>query len=81
MKLRASTQDRKAFQEDTVSMIDNQRAEGEKLRSHLENDLQYATRSRLIAIMVTISLSTMVAALDLVRTLMDRNRLCRWRNE
>jgi uncharacterized membrane protein len=81
MKLRASTQDRKAFQEDTVSMIDNQRAEGEKPRSHLENDLQYATRSRLIAIMVTISLSTMVAALDLVRTPMDRNRLCRWRNE
>jgi uncharacterized membrane protein len=81
MKLRASTQDRKVFQENTVSMIDNQRAEGEKSRSHLENDLQYATRSRLIAIMVTISLSTMVAALDLVRTPMDRNRLYRWRNE
>jgi hypothetical protein len=81
MKLKASTQDREALQEDTVSMLDNQKAESEKSQSHLDNDHQYATRSRLIAIMVTINLSTMVAALDLVRTLMDRNRLCRWRNE
>lgn len=49
-------------------MADNEKhKEGETSQSDLDNDLQYATFFKLFAIMVTINLSTMVAALDLVR--------------
>jgi hypothetical protein len=47
---------------------DEKYKEGEKSQSDSDNDLQYATSFKLTAIMVTINLSTLVAALDLVRS-------------
>jgi hypothetical protein len=49
-------------------MADNEKPERETLQSFSDNnDPQYATSFKLAAIMLTINLSTMVAALDLVR--------------
>lgn len=54
---------------DNSAMADNEKHnEGETSQSHSDNHLQYATSYKLFAIMVTINLSTMVAALDLVRS-------------
>jgi hypothetical protein len=51
-------------------MVDNEKLESESSHSVSVNaDLQYATTFKLAAIMVTINLSTMVAALDLVSNL------------
>jgi len=48
-------------------MADNAKSERETSRTNSDsNDVQYATSFKLTAIMVTINLSTMVAALDLV---------------
>lgn len=55
-------------------MSNNEKSESETSQSNSDNnDLQYATSFRLTAIIVTINLSTMVTALDLVRSQIDRN--------
>jgi hypothetical protein len=58
----------KQFNQDSSSMADNEKAESEKSQSHLkDDDAQYVTSFKLALIMLTINLSTMVAALNLVR--------------
>ena len=60
----------KHSERDCSTMADNNEKhdEGETSQSGSDNDLQYATSFKLAAIMATINLSTMVAALDLVRS-------------
>jgi hypothetical protein len=59
----------KHSERDRSTIADNEKhKEGETSQSDSDNDLQYATSFKLFAIMVTINLSTMVAALDLVRS-------------
>jgi hypothetical protein len=63
---------------DHSTMADNEKPEPETMQSISDNnDIHYATSFKLAAIMLTINLSTMVAALDLVRSLIDRNLRCR----
>jgi hypothetical protein len=58
-------------------MANNEKPECTTSQSNSANDdLQYATTFKLTAIMVTINLSTMVAALDLVRSLINRDLPC-----
>jgi hypothetical protein len=55
-------------------MADHEKSEGETSQTNSDNnDAQYATSFKLVAIMATVNLSTMVAALDLVRSPVDRN--------
>jgi hypothetical protein len=52
-------------------MADNEKSDSEISQNHLENnDVQYVTSFKLALIMLTINLSTMIAALDLVRHLL-----------
>jgi hypothetical protein len=60
----------------TKTMADNNEKQNGEETSHQsdsEKDVEYATSFKLAAIMVTINLSTMVAALDLVRIEPDRD--------
>jgi hypothetical protein len=67
--LKGTTQHREALEQDHSTMADNEKPERETLQSFSDsNDAQYATSFKLAAIMLTINLSTMVAALDLVRS-------------
>jgi hypothetical protein len=64
-----STETEKHFKPDSSTMADSEKhKEGETSQTDSEKDLQYATSFKLFAIMATINLSTMVAALDLVRS-------------
>lgn len=59
----------------TAAMADsNEKQNGDEIsqQSDSDKDVQYVTSFKLAAIMVTINLSTMVAALDLVRIEPDR---------
>lgn len=53
---------------------DEKREESDTSQSVSDNDVHYATSFKLAAIMVTINLSTMIAALDLVRIQRDASR-------
>lgn len=56
------------------TMADNEKSDGEISQHASENtDIQYPASFKLAAIMVTINLSTMVAALDLVSSHTDKN--------
>jgi hypothetical protein len=47
-------------------IIDHKKIKGENLLSNGDDGIQYTTPTKLVAIMLTINLSTMIAALDLV---------------
>jgi hypothetical protein len=55
-------------EQDLMPMANHEKPEGEASPNNTDDDIQYTSSFKLVAIMLTINLSTMVAALDLVRS-------------